>query len=72
MAVMTVGGKVGAKALLDQAQKIIKTGKTKDRKTLVDKKKVDQIKIDEVKAEVFANEAKINVSKKDLKLNNKP
>ena len=32
MAVMTVGGKVGAKALLDQAQKIIKTGKTKDRK----------------------------------------
>jgi len=72
MAVMTVGGKVGAKALLDQAQKIIKTGKTKDRKTLVDKKKVDQIKIDEVKAEVVANEAKINVSKKDLKLKNKP
>ena len=72
MAVMTVGGKVGAKALLDQAQKIIKTGKTKDRKTLVDKKKVDQIKIQETKAEIIANEAKIEVKQKDLKLKNKP
>ena len=72
MSVMTVGGKVAAKELLDQAQKIIKTGKTKKRDTLVDKKKLDKIKIDEVRAEIVANEAKINVSKKDLKLKNKP
>ena len=32
MAIMTVGGKVGAKALLDEAQKIIKTGKTKKKR----------------------------------------
>lgn len=72
MAVMTVGGKVGAKALLDQAQKIIKTGKTKDRKTLIDNKKAEAIKIDEVKAEVVANEAKIKVKLEDQKLKNKP
>ena len=72
MAVMTVVGKEGAKALLDQAQKIIKTGKTKKRETLVDKKKVDQIKIGEAKAEIVANEAKIKVTQKDLKLKNKP
>jgi predicted acylesterase/phospholipase RssA len=33
---------------------------------------LEQIKINEAKAEVVANEAKINVSKKDLKLKNKP
>ena len=72
MGVMNVGGKVGAKALLDQAQKIIKTGKIKDRKTLIDNKKADAIKIDEVKAEVVANEAKIKVKLEDQKLKNKP
>ncbi len=48
MAIMNVGGKAGVKALLDKTQEIIKSGVTKDRKTLVDKKKVDQIKINEV------------------------
>ena len=72
MAIMTVGGKVGAKALLDEAQKIIKTGKTKKRETLVDKKKLDKIKIEETKAEIVANEAKIKVKQEDLKLKNKP
>ena len=66
------GNKETVKELLEATQKIIKSGKTKDRKTLVDKKQVEQIKINEAKAEVVANEAKINVSKKDLKLKNKP
>ena len=52
MAIMNVGGKAGVKALLDKTQEIIKSGVTKDRKTLVDKKKVDQIKINEVKADI--------------------
>jgi len=68
MAIMTVGGKAGVKVLLDKTQEIIKSGKIKDRNTLIDKKKVDQIKIDEVKAEVVANEAKIKVKQEDLKL----
>jgi len=72
MAIMTVGGKVAAKELLDQAQTIIKTGKTKKRETLVDKKKLDKIKIQETKAEIVANEAKIKVKQEDLKLKNKP
>jgi len=72
MAIMNVGGKAGVKILLDKTQEIIKSGKIKDRKTLVDKKKVDQIKINEVKAEVVANEAKIKVKLEDLKLKNKP
>ena len=66
------GNKETVKELLEATQKIIKSGKTKDRKTLVDKKQLEQIKINEAKAEVVANEAKINVSKKDLKLKNKP
>ena len=79
MAIMTVGGKVGAKALLDEAQKIIKTGKTKKRDTLVDKKKLKQIQIDEAKSKIqktetdlVANEAKIKIDQKDIKLKNKP
>jgi len=79
MAIMTVGGKVGAKALLDEAQKIIKTGKTKKRETLVDKKKLKQIQIDEAKSKIqktetdlVANEAKIKIDQKDIKLKNKP
>ena len=72
MAIMTVGGKAGVKVLLDKTQEIIKSGKIKDRNTLIDKKKVDQIKINEVKAEVVANEAKIKVKLEDQKLKNKP
>jgi hypothetical protein len=79
MAIMTVGGKVAAKELLDQAQKIIKTGKTKKRETLVDKKKVKQIQIEEAKSKIketetdlVANEAQIKVDQKDIKLKNKP
>ena len=72
MAIMTVGGKVAAKELLDQAQTIIKTGKTKKRENLIDKKKLDKIKIQETKAEIVANEAKIKVKQEDLKLKNKP
>mgnify|MGYP003133010017 FL=1 len=79
MAIMTVGGKVAAKELLDQAQKIITTGKTKKRETLVDKKKVKQIQIEEAKSKIkktetdlVANEAQIKVDQKDIKLKNKP
>ena len=79
MAVMTVVGKVAAKELLDEAQKIIKTGKTKKRETLVDKKKVKQIQIEEAKnkikkteTDLVANEAQIKVDQKDIKLKNKP
>ena len=68
MTIMTVGGKVAAKELLDQAQTIIKTGKTKKRETLVDKKKLDKIKIKETKAEIVANEAKIKVKQEYLKV----
>ena len=55
MAVMTVVGKVAAKELLDEAQKIIKSGKTKKRETLVDKKKVKQIQIEEAKNKIKKN-----------------